>query len=150
MSEGTIPGYQTETRFIAKQGDIVFGNVTASMIRSEFGGPLYGLRIVEDITKRKRLEHEIVSHASTAGKLLASLTPRETEVLELLSTEATASKMAEHLSVSVRTVETHLANAYRKLGVRTKEDAATEFGRLTGAVAGLQPDFEDGAAQPHL
>jgi DNA-binding CsgD family transcriptional regulator len=71
-------------------------------------------------------------------------------VLELLSTEATASKMAEHLSVSVRTVETHLANAYRKLGVRTKEDAATEFGRLTGAVAGLQPDFEDGAAQPHL
>jgi PAS domain S-box-containing protein len=150
MSEGTIPGYQTETRFIAKQGDIVFGNVTASMIRSEFGGPLYGLRIVEDITKRKRLEHELVSHASTAGKLLASLTPRETEVLELLSTEATASKMAEHLSVSVRTVETHLANAYRKLGVRTKEDAATEFGRLTGAVAGLQPDFEDGAAQPHL
>jgi PAS domain S-box-containing protein len=142
MSQGTIPSYQTETRFISKQGDLVFGNVTASMIRSEFGVPLYGLRIVEDITKRKRLEHELASHATTAGKLLASLTPRETEVLELLSSAATASKMAEHLSVSVRTVETHLANAYRKLGVRTKEDAAAEFARLTDAVSGLQQGFE--------
>jgi PAS domain S-box-containing protein len=141
MSEGIIPSYQTETRFVSRRGDLVFGNVTASMIRNEFGLPLYGLRIVEDITKRKRLEHELASHATTAGKLLASLTPRETEVLELLSTTTTASKMAEHLSVSVRTVETHLANAYRKLGVRSKEDAAAEFERLTGAVAGLQKGF---------
>jgi DNA-binding CsgD family transcriptional regulator len=119
------------------------------MIRNEFGVALYGLRIVEDITKRKRLEHEVASHATTAGKLLASLTPRETEVLELLSTAATASKMAEHLSVSVRTVETHLANAYRKLGVRSKEDAASEFERLTAAVAGLQQGFDVDSASPH-
>ena len=147
MSEGTIPSYQTETRFVTRGGDLVFGNVTASLIRNEFGLPLYGLRIVEDITKRKRLEHELASHATTAGKLLAGLTPRETEVLELLSTTATASKMAEHLSVSVRTVETHLANAYRKLGVRSKEDAAAEFERLTAAVSGLQQGFEGIAPQ---
>ena len=55
---------------------MVFGNVTASLIRNEIGAALYGLRIVEDITKRKRLEHELASHATTAGKLLASLTPR--------------------------------------------------------------------------
>ncbi len=142
MSAGAIPSYQTETRFLTSRGDLVFGNVTASMIRNELGTPIYGLRIVEDVTKRKRLERELVSHATTAGKLLASLTPRETEVLELLGDAATASKMAEHLSVSVRTVETHLANAYRKLGVRTKEDAAAEFARLTDAVAGVHDDFE--------
>ena len=138
LFEGAITSYQTETRFVTNRGALVFGNVTASMIRGELGAPVYGLRIVEDITKRKRLERELVSHATTAGKLLASLTPREVEVLKLLTNAATASKMAEHLSVSVRTVETHLANAYRKLGVRTKEDAATEFARLTDAVAGLQ------------
>lgn len=142
LAEGMIPSYQTETRFVTRRGDVVFGNVTASLIRNEIGAALYGLRIVEDITKRKRLEHELASHATTAGKLLASLTPRETEVLELLATSATAAKMAEHLSVSVRTVETHLANAYRKLGVRSKEDAAAEFERLTGAVTGLQQGFE--------
>ena len=149
MTTGSIPGYQTETRYVTRNGDLVFGSVTGSMIRNEFGLPVYGLRIVEDITKRKRLEHEVASHATTAGKLLASLTPRETEVLELLSSAATASKMAEHLSVSVRTVETHLANAYRKLGVRTKEDAASEFERLTAAVAGLQQGFEGMSTQPH-
>ena len=142
MAEGLIPSYQTESRFVTQRGDVVFGNVTASVIRNELGTALYGLRIVEDITKRKRLEHELTSHATTASKLLASLTPRETEVLELLSTSATAAKMAEHLSVSVRTVETHLANAYRKLGVRSKEDAAAEFERLTAAVTGLQQGFE--------
>jgi PAS domain S-box-containing protein len=142
MSAGAIPSYQTETRFLTSRGDLVFGNVTASTIRNELGTPIYGLRIVEDVTKRKRLERELVSHATTAGKLLASLTPREIEVLELLGDAATASKMAEHLSVSVRTVETHLANAYRKLGVRTKEDAAAEFARLTDAVAGVHDGFE--------
>jgi len=138
MSAGTIPDYQTETRFVTSGGDVVFGIVTASMIRGELGLPIYGLRIVEDITKRKRLEHELVSHATTARKLLASLTPRETEVLELLADGVTASRIAERLSLSVRTVETHLANAYRKLGVRTRDDAAAEFARLTSAVSGLQ------------
>jgi PAS domain S-box-containing protein len=149
MSEDMIPSYRTETRFVTDVGEVVFGTVTASVIRGESGAPIYGLRIVEDITKRKRLERELVSHATTAGKLLASLTPREVEVLELLANSATASKMAEHLSVSVRTVETHLAHAYRKLGVRTKEDATTEFARLTDAVAGLQDGFEGTFDEPH-
>ncbi|MGA3215165.1 MAG: PAS domain S-box protein [Acidimicrobiales bacterium] len=135
MSDGAIHSYKAETRFVTETGEVAFGIVTASMIRSELGSPIYGLRIVEDITKRKRLEHELASHATTARKLLASLTPREVEVLELLAQSATASKLADRLSVSVRTVETHLANAYRKLGVRTKEDAAAEFARLTSAVA---------------
>ena len=141
MADGLIPGYRTETRFVTGHGDVAFGNVTASLIRGEMGRPIYGLRIIEDITERKRLEHELASHAATAGKLLASLTPREIEVLELLVEAVTTSKIAEHLSVSVRTVETHLANAYRKLGVRTREDAAAEFTALREAVAGLPKVF---------
>jgi DNA-binding CsgD family transcriptional regulator len=49
--------------------------------------------------------------------------------------------LARRLSVSVRTVESHLANAYRKLGARTREEAVVEFARLKSAVAGLQQDF---------
>ncbi len=137
MSTGTVPSYQTEIRFVTKVGDVVFANMTAAVIRAELGAPIHGLRIVEDITKRKRLEHELVAHATTAGKLLAGLTPREAEILERLDDTETASMMAERLSVSVRTVESHLANAYRKLGVRTRKEAAAEFARLTRAAAGL-------------
>ncbi len=50
-----ISGYQTETRFLTDVGDVAFANVTASVIRGELGAPVYGLRILEDITKRKRL-----------------------------------------------------------------------------------------------
>jgi DNA-binding NarL/FixJ family response regulator len=57
--------------------------------------------------------------------------------------------MAKRLSVSVRTVETHLANAYRKLGVRTKEDAADEFARLTDAVTGRHRGFEATGDEPY-
>ena len=84
MSEDMIPSYRTETRFVTDVGEVVFGTVTASVIRGENGAPIYGLRIVEDITKRKRLERELAAHATTAGKLLASFTPRETEILTLL------------------------------------------------------------------
>ena len=138
MSEELIFGYRTETRFVNDVGEVVFASVTASVIRGESGAPIYGLRIVEDTTKRKRLERELVAHATTAGKLLASFTPREIEVLTLLCDGFTALKMAESLSLSVRTVESHLANSYRKLGVRTKEDAAAEFARLTMAVTDLK------------
>ena len=62
-------------------------------------------------------------------------------MLTLLSGPDTASQMAKRLSVSVRTVESHLANAYRKLGARTREEAVVEFARLKSAVAGLQQDF---------
>ena len=137
ISAGTVQSYETETRFVTKDGEVVFGKVTASVVRDDNGAVVHGMRIVEDITKRKRLERELVAHAATAGKLLASLTPRETEVLALLGGTGTAPQLARSLSVSVRTVESHLANAYRKLGVRTREDAAAEFARLKSAVAGL-------------
>ena len=142
MSSGTVASSQTELRFVTRSGESVFGLVTASLIRNDLGKPMYGLLIVEDVSRRKRLERELVAHAATAVKLLASFTSREIEILQLLSEAETASKMAEHLSVSVRTVESHLANAYRKLGVRTREDAVAEFARLTSAVAGLERDFD--------
>ncbi len=144
ISAGTVQSYETETRFVTKDGEVVFGKVTASVVRDDNGAVVHGMRIVEDITKRKRLERELVAHATTAGKLLASLTPRETEVLALLGGTGTAPQLAKRLSVSVRTVESHLANAYRKLGVRTREDAAAEFARLRGAVAGLSADMPGG------
>jgi len=93
-----------------------------------------------DITERTMLERELVAHATTAGKLLASLTSREREIMELLDETSSASQIARTLTLSTRTVESHLANAYRKLGVRSRTAAIAEFGRLTRAAAGVPPD----------
>jgi len=149
LSEGTIGNYQTETRLLTSGGEEVVGTVTASVVQGGLGTPLYGLRIVEDVTKRRTLEQELFAHATTAGKLLGSLTTREKEILELLGRTERASEIARYLSVSVRTVETHLANAYRKLGVRTREAAAAEFARLNRLVAALIPAPPEGQSDLH-
>jgi LuxR family maltose regulon positive regulatory protein len=52
------------------------------------------------------------------------LTVRETEVLTLLAAGHTNSEIAAELVLSVHTVERHLQNAYRKIGVRNRTDAA--------------------------
>ncbi|WP_027341812.1 helix-turn-helix transcriptional regulator [Hamadaea tsunoensis] len=48
------------------------------------------------------------------------LTRREQEVLALAAGGASAKEIAEQLVIGERTVETHLANIYRKLGVRNR------------------------------
>jgi len=55
--------------------------------------------------------------------LIEPLTPREIEVLKLLAGAASNKEMADQLRISARTVETHLANIYGKLGVRGRTEA---------------------------
>ena len=51
------------------------------------------------------------------------LTPREAEVLRLVSTGKANRDIAEELFLSVRTVERHVENLYRKLDVHTRAEA---------------------------
>jgi DNA-binding NarL/FixJ family response regulator len=55
--------------------------------------------------------------------LLEPLTPREIDVLRLLAGAASNREIAAQLGISARTVETHLANIYGKLGVRGRTEA---------------------------
>jgi DNA-binding NarL/FixJ family response regulator len=54
------------------------------------------------------------------------LTAREVEVLRLVATGLTDAQAAEHLVISVRTVNKHLTSIYNKLGVSSRT-AATRF-----------------------
>jgi pimeloyl-ACP methyl ester carboxylesterase/DNA-binding CsgD family transcriptional regulator len=62
---------------------------------------------------------------------VGSLTQRESEIVQLALSGGTASDIARRLYISERTVESHLANAYIKLGVRSRVELArraAEFG----------------------
>jgi DNA-binding NarL/FixJ family response regulator len=52
------------------------------------------------------------------------LTEREVDVLRSIAAGRTNREIAEDLVVSVRTVERHIANLYRKIGARGRADAA--------------------------
>ena len=54
----------------------------------------------------------------------AGLTNREVEVLRLVAAGLTDAQVAEHLIMSVRTVNTHLTSIYNKLGVNSRTAAA--------------------------
>lgn len=62
---GEISSYRMEKRYVRKDGEIIWGHLTASVIRDREGSPLYGLGIVEDITERKRAEAQLAEMAYT-------------------------------------------------------------------------------------
>jgi DNA-binding NarL/FixJ family response regulator len=53
----------------------------------------------------------------------AIVTPRELEILELVSLGLTVKQVAKRLGLSPRTVEAHIAKLYRKLGVANRVQA---------------------------
>ena len=58
---------------------------------------------------------------------LATLSPREEQVLAFLVDRLTDREIGEALTISTRTVETHVSNILRKLAVRNRSDAATRY-----------------------
>ena len=64
-------------------------------------------------------------HAAFEGA--AALTPRQRQICELAAAGKSNRAIAQELFLSVKTVETHLAAGYRKLGVSTRSALAREL-----------------------
>jgi DNA-binding CsgD family transcriptional regulator len=58
-----------------------------------------------------------------------ALTPSERRIAELAASGTTNRELAQSLFVTVKTVEMHLANAYRKLGIRSRADLSRALAR---------------------
>jgi len=56
LMEGKIPVYRTEKRYVRKDGSILWGNLTVSVLRSAAGSVEYLIAQIEDITERKEAE----------------------------------------------------------------------------------------------
>lgn len=80
----------------------------------------------EATAERERLQSadaRRVASASADPAVLAQLSPREAEVLELMVEGLSNAEMAARLYVSVPTVKSHVASILRKLGVRDRTQA---------------------------
>jgi two-component system response regulator TtrR len=68
-----------------------------------------------------------VSQRETNQTLLARLTPRERQVLDLIAAGRLNKQIADDLSISIKTVEAHRANIMDKFEVRTMADLMRKF-----------------------
>jgi PAS domain S-box-containing protein len=58
LFKGEIPFYRIQKRYVKKNGEIIWINLTASIIQSPDGEPIHGIAMVEDITEIKRTQEE--------------------------------------------------------------------------------------------
>lgn len=65
---------------------------------------------------------------------MRSLSPREAQVMQLMTEGMTNREIAGHLSVTVHAVKFHLASIYRKLEVHNRTEAAVAFLEMSGAL----------------
>jgi DNA-binding CsgD family transcriptional regulator len=97
------------------------------------------LREAADLAQRcgaERLEERIEEEMAVAGarprrRALSgpeSLTPAERRVATTAAGGATNREIGQMLFISMRTVEMHLTNSYRKLGISTRADLAEAIG----------------------
>jgi len=64
MVAGEIKSYQLEKRFVRSDGKLLWGRMTASLVRELEGQPLFGIGLVEDITEQKLAEERISAQAA--------------------------------------------------------------------------------------
>lgn len=81
------------------------------------------LHEIEDITKQHH------SEAQDLDKGIASLTPRETQIADLVANGASNRKIAEQLNISERTVKAHLGVIFRKINIQDRLQLALFINR---------------------
>ena len=86
-----------------------------------------------DLPMPRAMAAQVIEHfargaaAGDEDSELASLSARELEVLRLLEAGLTDREIADALTISTRTVESHVSAVLRKLGVRNRAEAARRY-----------------------
>ncbi|VTR91563.1 diguanylate cyclase : Multi-sensor hybrid histidine kinase OS=Geitlerinema sp. PCC 7407 GN=GEI7407_2018 PE=4 SV=1: Response_reg: PAS_3: PAS_9: HisKA: HATPase_c [Gemmata massiliana] len=73
LVRGDIPQYAVEKRYVRKDGSVLWGRVTATVVRTPNGTPVRVCAIVEDITARKCAEAALADESRRKDEFLATL-----------------------------------------------------------------------------
>jgi predicted ATPase/class 3 adenylate cyclase/DNA-binding CsgD family transcriptional regulator len=76
-----------------------------------------------DVTSARPTQASSGSRARTRARLPDGLTVREGDVLRLIAAGATSQEIANALTITVNTVETHITHVYQKIGARGRAEA---------------------------
>lgn len=121
------------------------GEVEAELdaVRRQLGDEAFSRHF--DAGRAMPIERAVAKALAFAAEAIAPapirLTPREQGLLPLLVENLTAQEMADRLFLSRRTVETHLANLYAKLGVHSRAEALAAASAAGLLSSHQEPDY---------
>ena len=102
----------------------------------EIGGKLkeamHAFEETGDVRSARRL-YEILNPVNRRGRTKSELTEREQEIATLAAAGRSTKEIAEALTLSPRTIETHLASIFAKLSVRNRAELIAKWRDLPGA-----------------
>jgi DNA-binding NarL/FixJ family response regulator len=107
--------------------DMELGSLTRALRGSLAGEAAISRRLAMQLIQQYR---SVPAGGAGLRPVRSELTGREWEVLDLLSGGASNDDVAQQLVLSGETVRSHLKNLYRKLGVRSREEAVEAAGRM--------------------
>ena len=96
-----------------------------------FGATRWRDEAEQELRKLGHRIHRRSRPGKAHGDGIESLSGRELEVVRLVVDRRTNTEIAGELFLSLRTVETHLRNIFRKLGVSSRAEAARVVERAT-------------------
>lgn len=73
LLRGELESYQLEKRYIREDGEVVWANLTVSLVRSDGGLPLFFVAVIEDIAERKAAEAALREADRQKDEFLAML-----------------------------------------------------------------------------
>ena len=125
LTGGKRESYSRETRYIRKDDQIVWGQVTISILRGPRGEPQFAIVMTQDITQRKEAEAEIQTNQKQLQSLASELSLTEERERRRLATD-----LHDHIGQA-------LAVSKIKLGVLQKTVTSRNIADSLGEVREL-------------
>jgi PAS domain S-box-containing protein len=145
-----VPSFRLQKRYLRKNGEIIWINLTASVIRDAEGVPLYGLVMMEDITVAKRAQEEatVRQKLESLGVLASGIAHDFNNLLGsiLAQAELAEAEIAEGLSPagevrSIKTVAMRASEVVRELMIFAGQEESNleevDVSRLVGEMLEL-------------
>ena len=124
-------GYLRELLRVGASGYVLKQSSSANLLTAIRAVAAGGTYLDPAVAHQMVGERGGVSLTRPSESAAGGLTPRETEVARLVAAGYANKDVAERLHISVKTVETHKANAMGKLGLASRMDLI-RFARLQG------------------
>ena len=96
LLSGEIANYSIEKRYLRKDGEVVWGGLSVSLVRHRDGSPNYYIAAIADITERKRAELELQAYRQHLEEMVGE----RTEQLQHAKEAAEAANLAKSAFLS--------------------------------------------------